>query len=186
MATKEVKVYEIINNKAGSNMFIQGLSGMLGFPFTMFVDAGVFFTHYGPMLNSIRSIYGMGKADDGAMKTIISGCGKEVIADLVVDKVVGNIPLFGIPANIVCAKAMTWRLGILFGMLSSRGREITPESVEKTVILIREAFPQTNPVFFKKPSVEQVERLLSVVEGMELASYKNKLDMILDGFGCDR
>jgi hypothetical protein len=31
MATREVKVYEIINNKAGSNMFVQGLSGALGF-----------------------------------------------------------------------------------------------------------------------------------------------------------
>lgn len=183
MATREVKVYEIINNKAGSNMFVQGLSGALGFPFTLFADAGIFLTHYGPMMNSIREIYGMKKADEGAMKTILSGCGKEVIADLVVDKVVGNIPLIGIPANVVCAKAMTWRLGILFGMLSSRGEEITPENVEKTMILIRRTFPQTNPVFFKKPQVETVEKLLSVVEGMEQTKYGDKIDMILDIFG---
>jgi len=183
MATKEMKVYEIINDKAGSNMFVQGLSGALGFPFTLFADAGVFFTHYGPMLNSIREIYGMDKAEEGALKTIFSGCGKEVIADLVADKIIGNIPLVGIPANVVCAQAMTWRLGILFGMLSSRGEEINPENVGKTVRMIRKAFPQSNPLLFKKPRMETVEKLLSAVEGLEFKAYENKIDFILDALG---
>lgn len=47
------KSYEIINDKAGSNIVIQGLSGVLGFPFTLLADGAVIFTHYGTMLNEI-------------------------------------------------------------------------------------------------------------------------------------
>ena len=41
------KSYEIINSKASSNIAIQGLSGILGFPFTLLADGAVIFTHYG-------------------------------------------------------------------------------------------------------------------------------------------
>ena len=61
--------------------------------------------------------------------------------------------------------------------------KLPPENVEKTMILIRRTFPQTNPVFFKKPQVETVEKLLSVVEGMDQTKYGDKIDMILDIFG---
>ena len=46
--------------------------------------------------------------------------------------------------------------------------------------MIRKAFPQTNPVLFKKPNVETVEKLLSTVEGLEFPAYENKVDFILD------
>ena len=52
------KAYEIINEKAGSNIVIQGLSGIMGFPFTLLADGAVIFTHYGAVLNEIRSLYG--------------------------------------------------------------------------------------------------------------------------------
>lgn len=57
IALKELlarKAYEIINAKAASNITIQGLSGVLGFPFTVIADGAVIFTHYGTMLNEIR------------------------------------------------------------------------------------------------------------------------------------
>ena len=56
MVSKEARVYEVIERKAGSNTAMQGLTGLLGFPFTTIVDVGVIFTHYGPMLNEIRRI----------------------------------------------------------------------------------------------------------------------------------
>lgn len=41
MASKETRIYDIINKKAGSNIAMQGISGLFGFPFTLAVD--VFF-----------------------------------------------------------------------------------------------------------------------------------------------
>ena len=53
-----IKVYDTIQKKAGSNQLMQAISGFLGFPFNLIVDGGVVFTHYAPMLNEIRRIYG--------------------------------------------------------------------------------------------------------------------------------
>lgn len=172
---KEAKVYDIIEKKATSNITMQGITGLLGFPYTLIGDAAVFATHYAPMLNEIRAIYGLPKADSGALKTIIAGSKSEMLIDLVVDKFIGNIPLFGLPANIVCAKAMTWRLGILFGMLSARGDEITPDNVQNAVYLIRKLFPQSSSLMFKKPSAEVVYKLLDKVEGMETDDFDEKM-----------
>ena len=59
--------YEIINEKASSNIVIQGLSGVLGFPFTLLADGAVIFTHYGTMLNEIRS-------KDHAIRDLVYRC----------------------------------------------------------------------------------------------------------------
>lgn len=65
------KSYEIINAKASSNVVIQGLSGILGFPFTLLADGTVIFTHYGSMLNEIRSLYGRKPVNEKVVTTII-------------------------------------------------------------------------------------------------------------------
>ena len=52
--------------------------------------------------------------------SIIEGCREEILSDLSVDKIGGQIPVLGIPFNMMCAKAMTYQLGILFAMLSAR------------------------------------------------------------------
>lgn len=67
------KSYEIINSKASSNIAIQGLSGILGFPFTLLADGAVIFTHYGTMLNEIRSLYGRTPVSESVVTTIIKG-----------------------------------------------------------------------------------------------------------------
>lgn len=62
---------------------------------------------------AIRTVYGLEKEEEGSLKTIPKGFKSEIIADLIVDKAICNVPIFRIPTNIICAKAMTWRLGIL-------------------------------------------------------------------------
>ena len=57
--------------------------------------------------------------------------------------------MIGLPANMIAAKAMTWRLGILFGMLAARGEEINQENVNHAIVLIRNIFPQRDSLFFK-------------------------------------
>jgi len=176
----EARVYDIISRKASSNVLMQGLTGWVGFPFTLFADAAVFFTHYGPMLNEIRAVFGRKPMSMDYLWPVIKGCKDEVISDIVVDKVIGNIPIIGLPANMIAAKAMTWRLGILFGMLASRGDEINQENVEHAVVLIRNIFPQKDSYLFRKPSVTNVEKLIRCVEGNSFTSFDDKVSTILD------
>lgn len=180
MASKEARVYDLIEKKAGSNIAMQALSGMVGFPFTAMADVAVFFTHYGPMLNEIRSVYGRTPVSIGSVADILKGCKTELLTDLVFDKVVGNIPLIGMPANMICAKAMTWRLGILFGMLAARGEEINRNNVASAIRMIRELFPQKKSFMFQKPSVIITERLLTAVEGDSFEDFNEKMCRILE------
>lgn len=181
MTNKTVRIYDTIEKKAGSNEAMQGLSGALGFPFTLMADAAAIFTHYGPMVNEIRRLYGREPINADKLIPVVKGANSEILADIVFDKFIGQIPIVGIASNIMCAKAMTWRIGILFAMLTARGEEITSESVRKTCILIRNAFPQKNTFAFKKPSVTTVEKLLNAVEGDDVAEYEAKIDKLIDG-----
>ena len=177
--TKTAKVYELIEKKSKSNEAMQGISGFIGFPFTLLADATVIFTHYGPMINEIRDIYGREIISASSLRPILKGASSEILSDIILDKFIGQIPLVGIASNIMCAKAMTWRLGLLFAMLSARGEDVTDETVRKTCILIRNLFPQKNTFAFKQPSIVIVEKLLNAVEDNELCDYEAKVDKIL-------
>ena len=179
MNTKVSQVYDLINSKASSNQVMQGISGALGFPFTLIADAGVIFTHYGPMLNTIRYIYGRDNISSEVISPILSGCTSEIFADIVVDKVIGQIPLIGIGANIMCAKTMTWRLGLVFAMLSARGEEISTNSVRNATRMIRQLFPQKNMFSFKSPTISTVEMLLDTMSDTSLEDFDTKVEKIL-------
>lgn len=178
MKSLEDLVYNMIDSKAKTNVAMQGASGLLGWPFTIVADVGVVFTHYGPMLNDIRTLYGRKPVDAESIVPIIRGCSTELLADLVLDKLVGQIPVIGFGANIICAKAMNWRLGILFAMLSSRGEEIDVENVQKAVKLIREVFPQKSSLRFEKPSRNDVHILLRKVANETVASFNETMDFM--------
>ena len=178
MKSLEDLVYNMIDSKAKTNVAMQGASGLLGWPFTIAADVGVVFTHYGPMLNDIRTLYGRKPVDAESIVPIIRGCSTELLADLVLDKLVGQIPVIGFGANIICAKAMNWRLGILFAMLSSSGEEIDVENVQKAVKLIREVFPQKSSLRFEKPSRNDVHILLRKVANETVASFNETMDFM--------
>ena len=180
MNSKEIRVYDIIDKKVGSNVAMQGLSGLAGFPFTVITDVAVLFSHYGPMLNEIRVVYGRSPITKTAFGPVLNGCKRELLTDMVLDKIVGNIPLIGLPANMICAKAMTWRLGILFGMLAARGEDINQQNVANAVQLIRKLFPQKNSLMFQKPSAGTVEKLLKTVDGDSVETFDQKVNYILD------
>ena len=174
----EDKIYNMIDQKAGSNVAMQGISGLLGWPWTAVVDVGVLFTHYGPMLNDIRLLYGRSPISTDAVMPILKGCTQEMLTDLVIDKVIGQIPILGFGANIICAKAMTWRLGILFAMLASRGDTIDVENVQKATHLIREVFPQKSSLRFEKPSRNDVHILLKKVKDTSVKSFNETMDFL--------
>ncbi len=176
------KAYEIIDNKAGSNIAIQGLSGVLGFPFTLLADGAVIFTHYGTMLNEIRSLYGRTPVSETVVTSIVKGISSELIFDIVADKFLGNVPLVGIYFNIICAKTMTWRLGILFTMLSARGEAIDDYTVQDTTKLIRMVFPQTDAFRFQQPTYQTFEKLITSVSGNSIEQFNQKISKALDVF----
>lgn len=177
------KAYMIINEKASSNVVIQGMSGILGFPFTLIADGAVVFTHYGTMLNEIRSLYHRMPVNEDVLNSIVKGISSELLFDIVADKILGNVPLIGIYFNAICAKAMTWRLGILFTMLSSRGEEISDKTVGETTKLIRSIFPQNDTFKFKQPDYKTFEKLIISVEGDSVEQYNDKVKKALSAFG---
>lgn len=176
------KAYEIINEKASSNIAIQGLSGILGFPFTIIADGAVIFTHYGTMLNEIRSLYGRTPVSESVVSTIVKGISSELIFDIVADKFLGNVPLVGIYFNAICAKTMTWRLGILFTMLSARGEAIDDYTVQDTTKLIRLVFPQTDAFKFQQPTYPTFEKLILSVTGNSMEQFNQKVTKALEVF----
>lgn len=161
---KSSKSYAIIEQKAGSNLAMQGLSALLGFPFTTIVDVSAIFTHYGPMINDIRKIYGLPQINAKALCPILEGCSEEFLSDILFDKIGGQIPILGIPLNMMCAKAMTWRLGILFTMLAARRQEVNLENIRNATVFIRKLFPPTNTFTFSKPSIVLFEKLVNAME----------------------
>lgn len=175
----ENKVYDIIEKTASSNTLIQAITGAVGFPFTLIADAGVIFTHYGKMFNQIREVYGRSPIGREVIGTFVTGCKDEVLMDIVVDKILGNVPILGIPANMIAARAMTWRLGLVMGMLSARGEEICADNVRKATILVREMFPQQKSLLYQKPSRHIATKLLSVVENVSKSSFDDRLNYIL-------
>lgn len=174
----EDKIYNTIDSRAGSNIAMQGISGLLGWPWTAAADVAVVFTHYSPMLNDIRLLYGREPISAEAVGPILEGCTNEMLTDLVIDKVLGQLPVIGFGANIICAKAMTWRLGILFAMLASRGEAIDVDNVRKATHLIREVFPQKSSFRFEKPSRNDVHILLKKVQGATVKSFNETMDFL--------
>ena len=183
MNANTARVYDLINSKASSNQLMQGISGALGFPFTLIADAGVIFTHYGPMLNEIRKIYGRGSISYEVIRPILNGCTSEILADIIVDKVIGQLPLIGIGANIMCAKTMTWRLGLVFAMISARGEDISADSVKNATKMIRQMFPQKSMFSFKTPTITIVEQLLEKVSDISMEDFDSKVSKALTAMG---
>lgn len=75
------KSYEIINSKASSNITIQGVSGVLSFPFTLWADGAVISNHYGTMLNEIipcnQMAYSSGISEGKGINKLVNCCNIE-------------------------------------------------------------------------------------------------------------
>jgi hypothetical protein len=134
---KAEAAYNLIARSANENATMQGAGGIFGTITSVAADV-VSIGMYSAMWNNIRKIYGHNEFEANQVKNIIPKLGKEIISDIVFDKIIGYIPLIGIATNIMCAKSMSWRLGILFAMLSSRGSDMPEDSIIKSVRLIRE------------------------------------------------
>ncbi len=174
--------YKMINSKSNSNAFIQGISGIAGFPATLAVDAGVVLTHYEPMINDIRKIYGRSVLDGKDIRAVLGGLFKEILLDLAVDKVLGHVPVAGIYFNAISAKALTWRLGMLVTIVSSRGEDFTKTNLSDIMKLIRYVTPQTDMFKFTKPDYDMFKKIVFSVSENDADIFENKIQSALKVF----
>lgn len=77
---------------------------------------------------------------------------------------------------------MTWRLGILFTMLSAREEAIDDYTVQDTTKLIRMVFPQTDAFKFQQPTYPTFGKLITSVAGNSMEHFNQKIAKALDVF----
>ncbi|WP_461205051.1 hypothetical protein [Clostridium sp. DL1XJH146] len=170
-----MKAYNEIEDKEKKNSITQGLSGALGFPFTLGADVGVIAALYAPMFSNIRRTFGRTSNQNDKIVPLISNITSEILFDLVADKVLGNIAIIGIYFNAICARAMTWRLGILFTMLAARGEDINEKHIKDAVKLIRLTFPQKKAFRFTKPDYYTFKKLISEFHDISETEFSKKI-----------
>ncbi len=182
MTTKADTCYKLINDRANSNSFMQGASGILGFIATTAVDIYAL-KIYTDMWDDIRKVYNQPKIDVDDAVNVIKNILTEVVSDIALDKVLGNIPLVGIYFNAICAKQMTWRLGTLFTMLASRGVNINNTNCKEAIIMVRHMFPQSDMFTFTTPNYNKFIQLVDGVSNCSVQSFNKKIDDALAIFG---
>lgn len=184
-STKDLTLqsYNIINSTANSNVVLQGLSGLFGFPTTIIVDGVTIFTHYAPMLDKIRLLYHKEPLTKEVLAPLLKNITNELLFDLVFDKGAGQLPIAGIYFNAICAKALTWRLGILFAICSSLENDITDtETLSKTIALIRNVFPQKDIFKFTKPDFNAYKKIMSSIANDTEEAFTDKINEALKAF----
>lgn len=173
--------YNAINDYANSNIGLQGLSGLIGFPATIAIDGAIIFTHYAPMVNKIRQVYGLEPFSREDIISVIKSISADILMDLMLDKAVGQIPIVGVYFNAICAKAFTWRLGILFSILSCTN-EKDETYIKKYSEFIRSVFPQKDIFKFKKPSYETFKKIISSTSNGDLDVFRDRVNEAMKAF----
>lgn len=176
------EVYERTRRLANGNMWVQGASGVFGSGLNLVVDA-VLIPFYAELWNDVRQVYGKGKITVQAAKEYLRPNIMFLAQDLLWDKLVGSIPIVGIPFNIAFGKALTWRLGAWFGMLSATSTEgpadaqLTRTSLE----LVKAVFPATSDVFaFKAPDRDVFVSFIASVDGLAPSDMADRTTRALD------
>ncbi|WP_448625124.1 hypothetical protein [Geodermatophilus sp. URMC 64] len=175
------QVYDRTGSLATGNLIAQGASGFFGFAANLLVDAAAV-PFYAQLWNEIRGIYGKGEITAEAVKAYLKPNLGFLAQDLLWDKVVGSIPIIGVPFNIVFAKALTWRLGAWFGLLSAIADDDSEALTRDTLRLTREVFPSSRSVFdFAAPDrdVDVFVSFIASVDGLTTDEVRSRTERAL-------
>lgn len=174
--------YDLIEKRAHINAGAQALSGFFGVFTTLAVDAAVIPLIYIPMWNDIRTLFNQPPIHQDQATQILASLVPEILSDIVFDKIMGNVPIVGSYFNAVCAKQMTWRLGMLFSMLAARGQEVQHIECTRVMTLIRQLFPQRDMFTFSNPEYAKFTTLMTTVEGCTTDQFNRKIEKALAAF----
>lgn len=184
MRTKEDRaaiVYTKTKRLADRNGVIQGISGIFGTGTNWLVDVAAL-PFYVDLWNDIRDLYGKGRITTEAVGDYLRPNIGFLVQDFVFDKLLGSIPLVGVPFNYVCAKALTWRLGAWFGVLSALGEESNPgpQLTRSTLQLAREFFPVNRSLFdFEDPDKAKFVAFIAGLDGLTHAEAEKRSERAL-------
>jgi hypothetical protein len=175
------QVYDRTRTLATGNLIAQGASGFFGFAANLLVDAAAI-PFYAQLWNEIRGIYGKGEITAEATRAYVKPNIGFLAQDLLWDKIVGSIPIIGVPFNIAFAKALTWRLGAWFGFLSAIDGEDDVEALTAaTMDLVREVFPSSRSVFdFAAPDRDVFVEFIASVDGLTTDEVQDRTKAALD------
>ncbi|MFF8942480.1 hypothetical protein ACF1A5_09420 [Streptomyces sp. NPDC014864] len=180
---RAARVYGLTGDLALSNMWWQGLSAVVGFGVPILVD-GAALVAYSDLWSDVRTIYGKGRISAHAAKEYLKPNLGFLVQDFLWDKVIGQIPLIGIPFNVAFAKATTWRLGAWFGALAALGdgddEATNGQVVGASMDLIKRLFPSTGSVFdFKSPDRETFIALIASLDGLSAKTAEDRFNNAL-------
>jgi uncharacterized protein (DUF697 family) len=145
--------YDLIVGYAWKNIAAQVGASLVPLPGAgLAVDAAVLPVIYLPMWNEIRGVYGRGEVGAEQGRALLGGVGGVVLVDVVVDKVLGQVPIIGMPLNYFCAKIMTWRLGALFTLFASLGDDVDARLARLATELLTKLFPKEDFGLIKTPA----------------------------------
>ncbi|HEX8242434.1 MAG TPA: hypothetical protein VF541_03015 [Longimicrobium sp.] len=179
---KAAAVYDRTKRFADRNAWVQAGSGLFGLGTNLIVDVAAI-PYYADLWNDIRNLYGRGKISIDAAGAYIRPNVGFLLADLLYDKVLGSIPLLGIPFNYVCAKALTWRLGAWFGVLAALGEEGNPKEtlVRSTMQLAMQFFPANKSLLsFEEPHKQRFVSFIAALDGLTYAETESRVNDALN------
>lgn len=175
------RVYDIVESYAVGNSIGQAISGFFG-TFVSWTADGAALYLYLRMWNSIREVYGKDALGAGKAFEYIRPAIAIIIGDLVADKFLGDLPLIGAPVNFVLARITTWRLGVVFGMVSAISDDdaVIAQTVAR---LIPELFPAKGILggIFQTPNRDVFIRAIASVDGITKEQVEERVEKILSG-----
>lgn len=171
-------VYDRTKRLADRNALAGAASGLFGMGVNWVVDVAAI-PFYTDLWNDVRGTYGKGRITLQAATAYLKPNIVFLVQDLVMDKILGSIPIFGMPFNYICAKALTWRLGAWFGVLSALGDEADPGRTltSSTLELTRRFFPANESILdFEEPSREKFIAFIAAVDGLTQAEVARRAE----------
>ncbi|MBR3975734.1 MAG: hypothetical protein IKJ88_07745 [Clostridia bacterium] len=175
--------YKKIEKKANSNAIFQGIGGIAGVFGKAVVDAAVLITHYEPLINDIRKLYGRSSLSIKELSPVFGSLFKELLVDIAMDKLVGAaIPVAGVYVNFISARILTWRIGLVALILSARGEDFSRINVVDVTKLVRLLTPQPNKLKFTKPDYGTIKKVVCSVSDNETDVFVDKIQAALKVF----
>lgn len=170
-------VYRMTSRTAAASSVIQAVSALFfGGMIHLAVD-GAAIAFYVDLFNEIRGVYGRGRITKEAAWAYLQPNLAFILGDLVLDKLLGMLPVAGSYFCYVFSRSLTFRLGAFFGALSALGEDAPNDILlEKVSQLVQELFPREGFLFrLSDPDQDSFVALIAGLEGLDAKAAEARL-----------